>query len=198
MSTRPTCKVVKREGQRGARIDPKGCKVRTSVSAQGIKTQVDKRGLEKIKRATRMYRMELALAGHRQRSLLNDWSNKSSAERRQYKQAHNILYDTGASVTTMTQDTLRHIGYNPDRQTNIDTIEVTDANGRTVRRKVLKNVVFNVLAFRSRFRRASTAQLSVAGASATKTRAFPGRSPPRKPNREKEGLETAALIHSLR
>ena len=145
MSTRPTCKVVKREGQRGARIDPKGCKVRTSVSAQGIKTQVDKRGLEKIKRATRMYRMELALAGHRQRSLLNDWSNKSSAERRQYKQAHNILYDTGASVTTMTENTLRHIGYNPDRQTNIDTIEVTDANGRTVRRKVLKNVVFNVL-----------------------------------------------------
>ena len=88
--------------------------------------------------------MELALAGHRQRSLLNDWSNKSPAERRQYKQAHNILYDTGASVTTMTENTLRHIGYNPNRQTNIDTIEVTDANGRTVRRKVLKNVVFNV------------------------------------------------------
>ena len=30
MPTRPTCKVVKREGERGARIDPKGCKVRTT------------------------------------------------------------------------------------------------------------------------------------------------------------------------
>jgi len=27
---KPTCKVVKRTGERGARIDPKGCKVRTT------------------------------------------------------------------------------------------------------------------------------------------------------------------------
>eukprot|EP01043_Picozoa_sp_COSAG02_P008850 COSAG02_NODE_290_length_25531_cov_75.132392_18_plen_212_part_00 len=31
MPPKPTCKVVKREGQRGARIDPKGCKVRTTI-----------------------------------------------------------------------------------------------------------------------------------------------------------------------
>ena len=37
MPPKPTCKVVIREGQRGARIDPKGCKVRTSVNAQGSK-----------------------------------------------------------------------------------------------------------------------------------------------------------------
>ena len=35
MPPKPTCKVVKREGQRGARIDPKGCKVRTTKDAQG-------------------------------------------------------------------------------------------------------------------------------------------------------------------
>ena len=37
MPPKPTCKVVKREGQRGARIDPKGCKVRTTKDDQGNK-----------------------------------------------------------------------------------------------------------------------------------------------------------------
>lgn len=34
MAERPTCKVVKREGERGARIFPKGCKVRAEVGAR--------------------------------------------------------------------------------------------------------------------------------------------------------------------
>ena len=40
MPPKPTCKVVKREGQRGARIDPKGCKVRTTKDTQGNKKKV--------------------------------------------------------------------------------------------------------------------------------------------------------------
>ena len=44
MPPKPTCKVVKREGQRGARIDPKGCKVRTTKDTQGNKRQYNKRG----------------------------------------------------------------------------------------------------------------------------------------------------------
>ena len=64
MPPKPTCKVVKREGQRGARIDPKGCKVRTSVNAQGSKTKEDKQGQEKIKRTTRSGKMQLAVAGN--------------------------------------------------------------------------------------------------------------------------------------
>ena len=43
MPPKPTCKVVKREGQRGARIDPKGCKVRTTKDTQGNKRQYNKR-----------------------------------------------------------------------------------------------------------------------------------------------------------
>ena len=39
MPPKPTCKVVKREGQRGARIDPKGCKVHTTKDTQGNKRQ---------------------------------------------------------------------------------------------------------------------------------------------------------------
>mgnify|MGYP006066149131 CR=1 FL=1 len=53
MPPKPTCKVVKREGQRGARIDPKGCKVRTTKDAQGNKRQYNKRGEEKITLKTR-------------------------------------------------------------------------------------------------------------------------------------------------
>ena len=52
MPPKPTCKVVKREGQRGARIDPKGCKVRTTKDAQGNKKKETKQGNEKIKRTT--------------------------------------------------------------------------------------------------------------------------------------------------
>ena len=44
MPPKPTCKVVKREGQRGARIDPKGCKVRTTKDAQGNKKEETKHG----------------------------------------------------------------------------------------------------------------------------------------------------------
>ena len=81
MPPKPTCKVVKREGQRGARIDPKGCKVRTSVNAQGSKTKEDKQGQEKIKRTTRSGKMQLALAGNRQRHFINNWNNKPAAVR---------------------------------------------------------------------------------------------------------------------
>ena len=58
MPPKPTCKVVKREGQRGARIDPKGCKVRTTKDAQGNKRQYNKQGQEKFKI------IELRFGGH--------------------------------------------------------------------------------------------------------------------------------------
>ena len=50
MPPKPTCKVVKREGQRGARIDPKGCKVRTTKDAQGNKKKETKQdeGIEQV------------------------------------------------------------------------------------------------------------------------------------------------------
>ena len=63
MPPKPTCKVVKREGQRGARIDPRGCKVRTTKDAQGNKKKETKQGNEKIKRTTTKRDMRLAVAG---------------------------------------------------------------------------------------------------------------------------------------
>jgi hypothetical protein len=65
MPPKPTCKVVKREGQRGARIDPKGCKVRTTKDAQGNKKKENKQGNEKIKRTTtKQPPLARAPAGH--------------------------------------------------------------------------------------------------------------------------------------
>ena len=69
MPTRPTCKVVKREGERGARIDPKGCKVRTTKDAQGNKRQYNKRGEEKITLKTTGNEMRLVVVGAKTGSL---------------------------------------------------------------------------------------------------------------------------------
>ena len=70
MPPKPTCKVVKREGQRGARIDPKGCKVRTTKDARGNKKKETKHGNEKIKRMTTKRDMRLAVVGSPQRHLI--------------------------------------------------------------------------------------------------------------------------------
>ena len=89
--------------------------------------------------------MQLAVAGNRQRHFINNWNDKPAAVRSQYKQNHHILYDTGANMTTMTPNTLRHIGYNPDRQSNVSSTNVSDASGNVTQRKILNNVVFYVL-----------------------------------------------------
>ena len=50
MPPKPTCKVVKRAGQRGARIHPKGCTVRTNVDVgAGTKVRTNKAGEKKRK-----------------------------------------------------------------------------------------------------------------------------------------------------
>ena len=66
MPPKPTCKVVKREGQRGARIDPKGCKVRTTKDAQGNKRQYNKQGQEKFKITEIKDEHVMTIAGRRQ------------------------------------------------------------------------------------------------------------------------------------
>ena len=58
-----TCKVVKRKGQKGARIYPKGCKVRTEVDRAGnIVNRFTDKGLKKltVKTQETAYRMKIA------------------------------------------------------------------------------------------------------------------------------------------
>ena len=62
MPPKPTCKVVKREGQTGARIAPKGCEVRTEVSAAGVKVRRNKAGSVKLKLKTAERSMSLIIS----------------------------------------------------------------------------------------------------------------------------------------
>ena len=98
MPPKPTCKVVKREGERGARIDPKGCKVRTTKDTQGNKKKETKQGHEKIKRTTTKRDMRLAVAGSPQRHLIANWNDRPQNFRSNYKRNHNMVYDTGANI----------------------------------------------------------------------------------------------------
>ena len=53
MPPKPTCKAVKVIGQKGARIHPKGCQIRTTVNTTtGTKTKTNKAGQQKIKAKT--------------------------------------------------------------------------------------------------------------------------------------------------
>ena len=61
-------------------------------------------------------------------------------KRAYYKRRHNMIYDTGANITSMTPTTLQHIGYNPNRTTNVYHVNSNDASGNVTRRKVLRDV----------------------------------------------------------
>ena len=104
MPPKPTCKVVKREGQRGARIDPKGCKVRTTKDTQGNKRQYNKRGEEKITLKTTGNEMRLVVAGARQHSTVRNWGNRTMRQRAEWRDRHKMIYDTGAQVTSMSRE----------------------------------------------------------------------------------------------
>ena len=87
MPPKPACKAVKRtlSGQRGARIHPKGCTVRTTVNTTtGIKTRTNKAG--QIKRKTKTTGDEFRV---RVKSVPN--SNVSVP----------MLWDTGAGIDTI-------------------------------------------------------------------------------------------------
>ena len=144
MPPKPTCRVVKREGQRGARIDPKGCTVRTEKSADGSMTTRNKAGETKIKVKTIKDRFTLAIAGPRQQGIANGWSNRSWASKASYKSTHNILYDTGAQVTLMSKALLTSIGVNWKRNSNFHMADVSGVGGQE-NLKVLHDVSFYVL-----------------------------------------------------
>ena len=123
MPPKPTCKVVKIEGQRGARIDPKGCKVRTTKDAQGNKRQYNKQGQEKFKITEIRNEHAVTIAGSRQyATVVRHWKTTtgpnamSVAQKGAFKRNHKMIYDTGATMTTMSRSTLRKIGENPNRK----------------------------------------------------------------------------------
>ena len=152
MPPKPTCKVVKREGQRGARIDPKGCKVRTTKDAQGNKRQYNKQGQEKFKMTEIKNEHAVTIAGSRQyATVVRHWKTTtgpnamSVAQKGAFKRNHKMIYDTGATMTTMSRAMLRKIGENPNRTNNVRYTTSQGAIGPVVQTKVLNDVVFYVL-----------------------------------------------------
>ena len=120
MPPKPTCKVVKREGQVGARIAPKGCEVRTGVSAAGVKVRRNKAGKVKIKRKTGERSMSFIIStepGFPESAMSDleevtdpndDYGNASifqpwlsNLDRKQYKHSNTMKWGTGAMMTTM-------------------------------------------------------------------------------------------------
>jgi|EP01049_Picozoa_sp_SAG25_P002255 hypothetical protein len=101
MPPKPTCKVVKREGQGGARIHPKGCQVRTDVKADGSKITKDKAGQRKYKKKETDLK-HFIFAATSPNEPRSNWVK--------------MQYDTGASITVMTGAQATKLGYNQQRR----------------------------------------------------------------------------------
>ena len=144
MPPKPTCRVVKRAGQTGARIDPKGCTVRTEKSATGKLTTKNKAGETKIKVKEANNKFMMTIAGSTQQSVPRGWSKRTAANKAAYKNNHKILYDTGAQVTLMSKALLGKIGVNWRRTTNYHMADIQGVTG-SENMKVLHNVPFYVL-----------------------------------------------------
>lgn len=116
-----TCKVVKRRtatgGYTGARIDPKGCKVRTTKSQAGVLRKYNKQGERKITLKTKEKAKRLAVAGTRQHPSIQHWRNKTVQQRKDWGEDKNMIYDTGAQVTTMSRELANRLQINYLRTT---------------------------------------------------------------------------------
>ena len=64
----------------------------------------NKQGERKITLKTRKKAKTLAVAGTRQHSSVTGWRNKTVEQRTDWKQDKNMIYDTGAQVTTMSRE----------------------------------------------------------------------------------------------
>jgi hypothetical protein len=136
-----TCKVVKRAGQRGARIAPKGCKVRTDISADGTSTRRNKAGETKIKRTVGDNAFFMTVAGANQQSVINGWVDRSTVSKRTYKATHKMLYDTGAEVTLMSRALCEKLGIKWKRKTNVSS-QIIQGVGGSETLKILHDVEF--------------------------------------------------------
>ena len=102
MPPKPTCKVVKRVGQTGARIHPKGCTVRTDVDvAVGTNVRTNKAGDKERKVVARGREHQVTVARA---------PNAPSSE-----WVTGVIYDTGATSSLFSQAAATKLGYPPAR-----------------------------------------------------------------------------------
>ena len=90
---RPKCKVVLKDGERGARIFPKGCQVRNRVVG-GVKRKVDKKG------AIKPTKKKVKVTG-------DSFNVHVKTKKGGYVK---LMYDTGATDTTVNISTAHKLG----------------------------------------------------------------------------------------
>ena len=88
----PMCKVIKRAGETGARIYPKGCTVRIERDASGTVTKKNKQGKPKIKKKVDDRAFRLAIAGEQKQGIVAGWKDRSAAGKADYEDEHSMLY----------------------------------------------------------------------------------------------------------
>ena len=147
MPPKPTCKVVKRAGQKGARIAPKGCVVRTDEDAAGVKVRRNKAGVVKVKRKTGEDDFRLTVSyspKFPERAKTN--GVLTAGDRVRYGRDHNMLYDTGAMMTLMNRALLTRLSI-PGVQKKEREALLSSVQGVTGSQdvKILKSVTFHVL-----------------------------------------------------
>ena len=147
MPPKPTCKVVKRQGQTGARIEPNGCKVRSEKDAGGRVKTTNKQGQQKhkVKETNRDHFLFISGNKTTHHNKRNNWNNETPAQKAAFGSTHRILYDTGANGTLMTPALLRKLGEDPHRKTNVGHTMMTAAVGLPHKTLVLHDVRFWVL-----------------------------------------------------
>ena len=145
MPPKPTCKVVKREGQTGARIAPKGCEVRTEVSATGVKVRRNKADLVKLKLKTAKKALSFIISSEPgfPESAMTVFGD--SEDRETYRVNNQMLWDTGASLTTMS--TVFFARLFPERANGLPdgSGRVTVADGELVITNRYNNMTFYIL-----------------------------------------------------
>ena len=129
---RPTCKAVKRPNQRGARIHPRGCRVRYILHNDGtIRKNAKADG--RLKPA----KQNIELQGDRH-FMFNARVGDSPSTR--------FLWDTGATTTSMSQKTARKLRLLGDNNRPINGYRwgrdyfATIASGESIRTKTIDNV----------------------------------------------------------
>ena len=149
MPPKPTCKVVKRAGQKGARIAPKGCVVRTDEDAAGVKVRKNKAGKVKVTQRVRTDKVDFRLMvsyspKFPERAKTN--GVLTGEDRARYGRKHNMLYDTGAQMTLMNRALLTRLsipGVEKKEREALDSSVQGVTGSQDV--KILKSVTFHVL-----------------------------------------------------
>ena len=149
MPPKPTCKVVKRAGQKGARIAPKGCVVRTDEDAAGVKVRKNKAGKVKVTQRVRTDKVDFRLMvsyspKFPERAKTN--GVLTAGDRARNGRDHNMLYDTGAMMTLMNRALLTRLSI-PGIQRKERVALLSSVQGVTGSQdvKILKSVTFHVL-----------------------------------------------------